>query len=196
MAFTREFIRKAAKESGVEIPKEFEDALVSEHLTARDAYADAQVKDALDKNKPTDVPEVKDSEEYKTLKKQFEDYKTEVNKKETRNAKEKAYRALLREAGVSDKRLDSVLRVSDVDGVELDSEGKIKGAEKLLANIKSEWSDFIGITSIQGAQTATPPGDTTGKTMTKEDIYKKDEYGRYVLSASERQKALMENQIT
>ena len=31
--------------------------------------------------------------------------------------------------------------------------------------------------------------------MTKADIYKKDDNGRYVMSASERQKALMENQI-
>ena len=64
MAFTREFIRRAAKDSGVEIPKEFEDALVSEHLSARDAYADGQVKDALEKNKPADAPKVKDTEEY------------------------------------------------------------------------------------------------------------------------------------
>ena len=40
MAFTRSTIRSLAKESGVEIPKEFEDALVAEHLTARYAYAE------------------------------------------------------------------------------------------------------------------------------------------------------------
>lgn len=34
-----------------------------------------------------------------------------------------------------------------------------------------------------------------GKPMSKEDIYKKDEHGRYVMSTSERQKALIENQI-
>ena len=50
MAFTREFIRKAAKECGLDIPKEFENALVDEHLSARDTYAEAQVKDALEKN--------------------------------------------------------------------------------------------------------------------------------------------------
>lgn len=41
----------------------------------------------------------------------------------------------------------------------------------------------------------TPSPDVGGSgsvSMTKEDIYKKDEYGRYVLSASERQKALAE----
>ena len=34
-----------------------------------------------------------------------------------------------------------------------------------------------------------------GKPMSKEDIYKKDEHGRYVMSTSERQKALLENKI-
>src|SRR5699024_12135860 len=65
MAFTREFIRKAAKECGLDIPKEFENALVDEHLSARDTYAEAQVKDALEKNKPAEPPKIKDTDEYK-----------------------------------------------------------------------------------------------------------------------------------
>lgn len=192
MAFTREFIRKAAKESGIEVPKEFENALIDEHLSARDTYADAQVKDALEKNKPANAPKVKDSEEYKALKKLFDDYKADVSAKEARSVKEKAYRELLRQAGVSEKRLDAVLRVSDVDGVELDENGAIKDADKLTASIKSEWADFIQTTTTQGAPTATPPANS-GKTFNREDIYKKDEKGRYVLSTAERQKALAEH---
>lgn len=133
---------------------------------------------------------------YEALKEEFEGYKSEQTKKEARSAKEKAYRELLKQAGVSEKRLDAVLRVSDVDSVELDEKGTIKDADKLTESIKSEWADFIGTTSIQGAQTATPPASTDGNGMTKADIYKKDDHGRYVMSAAERQKALMENQIT
>ena len=196
MAFTREFIRKAAKESGVELPKELEDALVQEHISARDAFAKVQVDSALEANKPEAPPKVKDTEEYKELKKQFDDYKAEQEGKETKAAKEKAYRALLQEAGVSEKRLESVLKVSDVDSVELDEKGAIKGADKLTESIKSEWADFITTTETRGAQTSNPPANNNGGAMTKADIYKKDEHGRYVLSAAERQKALMENQIT
>lgn len=133
---------------------------------------------------------------YQALKDDFEAYKGEQTKKEARSAKEKAYRELLKQAGVSDKRLDAVLRVSDVDGVELDEKGAIKDADKLTTSIKSEWADFIQITTTQGAQTAAPPTNNGGNAMTKADIYKKDDHGRYVLSAAERQKALMENQIT
>lgn len=35
MAFTREFVRTAAKQSGVELPKELEDALINEHISTR-----------------------------------------------------------------------------------------------------------------------------------------------------------------
>lgn len=194
MAFTREFIRKAAKESGVEIPKELEDALVQEHISARDAFAEGKVKAALEENKPESAPNVKDSKEYKDLKKEFEDYKGEQTKKESRAAKEKAYRELLKAAGISEKRIDAVLKVSDVDGVELDDKGAIKGADKLTESVKSEWSDFIVTTTTKGADTPHPPANTGGS-MTKADIYKKDEKGRYVMSTAERQKALEENKI-
>lgn len=133
---------------------------------------------------------------YDAIKEEFEGYKSEQTKKETRAAKEKAYRELLKHAGVSEKRLDAVLRVSDVDDVELDENGAIKDVDKLIATIKNEWADFIQTTATQGAQTAMPPTNQGTGSMTKADIYKKDDHGRYVLSASERQQALMENQIT
>lgn len=132
---------------------------------------------------------------YEAVKEEFDGYKKEQAQKEARSAKEKAYRELLQKAGISDRRIDAVLRVSDIDGVELDENGAVKGADKLLEGIKSEWSDFITTTETRGAQTSTPPANHNSGTLTKADIYKKDEHGRYVMSASERQKALMENQI-
>ena len=86
MAFTRATIRSLAKESGVEIPKEFEDALVTEHLNARNAYAEEQVKAELEKQPAAKVENVKDSEEYKALKADFDKYKAEVAEKETKAA--------------------------------------------------------------------------------------------------------------
>ena len=94
------------------------------------------------------------------------------------------------------KRLESVLKVSDVDSVELDDNGAIKGADKLAESIKSEWADFITTTETRGASTSNPPANNSGVSMTKADIYKKDDHGRYVLSAAERQQALIENHQT
>lgn len=133
---------------------------------------------------------------YEALKEEYEGYKNEQTAKETRSAKERAYRELLKAAGVTEKRIDSVIRVSDIDGVELDDKGAIKDADKLTESIKTEWADFIVTTETRGAQTSNPPASNNGGAMTKADIYKKDDHGRYVLSAAERQKALMDNQIT
>lgn len=198
MAFTREFVRNVAKESGVEIPKELEDALVQEHLSSRNAYAEKKVQEYQAENPAAEAPKVTDSKEYKDLKKAFDDYKADQIAKETRAAKETAYRDLLKASGVSEKRIDTVMRASGpiIDGLELAEDGKAKDADKLTEGIKAEWADFITTTETRGAQTSNPPANNNSGAMTKADIYKKDEHGRYVLSAAERQKALMDNQIT
>lgn len=164
MAFTREFIRKTAKESGVEIPKEMENALVQEHLSSRDAYAEEQVKAYQDEHPEPDAPKVKDSQEYKDLQEKYDNLVKAQAEKEAHAAKESAYRELLKAAGIPEKRQAAVLRVSDVDGVELDKDGKIKGADKLTETIKTEWADFIPTTTEKGAETAKPPETNNSKT--------------------------------
>jgi len=94
---------------------------------------------------------------FDALKEEFEGYKTEEQKKATKAAKETAFRALLKETGVADKRIAAVVKVSDIEGIELDEGGKIKDADKIKDNIKSEWADFITTESTKGANTATPP---------------------------------------
>lgn len=123
---------------------------------------------------------------YEAAKKDFSDFKAEQAKKDTRAAKENAYRELLKEAGVSEKRIEAVLKVSDVDGVELTDKGEIKGADKLTASIKDEWADFIETTEVRGAQTPHPPANTGGSTMTKEQIMDIKDIG-------ERHKAIAEH---
>lgn len=132
-------------------------------------------------------------EEYNDLKKQFDDYKADVSAKEVEAKKSSAYKELLKSAGVSEKRIDSIIKITDLSKVEIDNDGKIKDSDSLIKNIKDEWSDFIVTQSEQGAQTANPPQNTGGTKMTRAEIYKKDDHGRYVLSTAERQKALIEN---
>ena len=122
MGFTREFVRKTAKECGIELPKEFENALMDEHIAARDSYAEAQVKEALENNKPAEAPKVKDSDEYKKLKKEFDDYKAEISGKEAKAAKERAARAFFEGKGITGKSLDIAMRGSgaEIDALELE----------------------------------------------------------------------------
>ena len=134
--------------------------------------------DALTEEKQTAQDSATTAEKWKTkyeaLKDEFNTYKSEQTAKETRSAKERAYRELLKAAGVTEKRIDSVIRVSDLDGVELDDKGAIKDADKLTESIKTEWADFIPTTTTQGAQTATPPATMAQaqKTYTVADIKK------------------------
>lgn len=158
MAFTREFIRKAAKESGVELPKELEDALVQEHLSARDAYAAGQVKTALEENKQDPAPAVKDTQEYKDLKKEFEDYKDGITAKEAKAAKETAVRAYYEGKGITGKALEVAMRGSgaEIEAVELEG-GKIKDSKALDALVAGDFSGLVSTTTTKGAETATPP---------------------------------------
>lgn len=124
---------------------------------------------------------------YDAIKEEFETYKTEQTAKEARAAKESAYRALLKQAGVAEKRIDAVMKVTDLDGIELDDTGAIKEADKATASIKEEWADFIQTTSTKGANTATPPVNNGGKSYkTKDEIYA-------IKDTAERQRAILEN---
>lgn len=136
-----------------------------------------ELKETAKKDEGKDPYKVK----YDALKEEFETFKKDVSAKETKAGKENAYKELLKEAGVSEKRIASVLRVSDVDSIELDTDGKIKDADKLKENIKKEWSDFIVTESTTGAQTPTPPKDdkkTDLGTLSMEDYIKARKEGK------------------
>lgn len=99
---------------------------------------------------------------YEALKDEFEEYKTGIENQKEYIAKENAYRKLLKTVGVSDKRIDAVVKVSDIDSVVLDADGSVQNADGLMDSIKEEWADFIVTTQITGANTATPPANTGG----------------------------------
>lgn len=94
---------------------------------------------------------------YDALNEEFTSYKTEEQKKATKAAKENAYKALLKESGVAEKRIGSVLRVSDIESLELGEDGKFKNSEDLAKKIKEEWADFITSKGQEGANTPNPP---------------------------------------
>ena len=171
MAFTRATIRSLAKESGVELPKELEDALVAEHLNARNAYAEEQVKTELEKQPAAKVENIKDSEEYKALKADFDNYKAEVSAKETKAAKEAAYRAILKDANLSEKGIEKAVKYADWNKIELGEDGKLKGANDHIKAVREEWAEYVTTTTTTGARTSTPPANNGGKTgKTKEEI--------------------------
>lgn len=197
--------RKMLKAMGIEDEKI--DEIVDAHAETVDALKKERNKYKDDSDKLSEIQKKYDDlkkevdskegdsykEKYDKEHKAFEEFKKAVEGERTKASKTQAYKELLKKAGVSDKRIDSILRVTAIDEIELDDEGKIKDADKVVENIKSEWSEFIVTESQRGAGTENPPKkNTSGGDMTRADIYKKDERGRYVLSTAERQKALAE----
>ena len=97
-------------------------------------------------------------EKYEKEHKAFEDFKQAQTAKETRQAKETAYREFLKTVGVSEKRIPAIMKVTDLDSLEMDG-GKFKDADKLTETVKTEWADFIENSSTSGADTNTPPAN-------------------------------------
>lgn len=120
---------------------------------------------------------------YDALKEDFDNYKKEAENQKVKATKTDAFRNLLKEIGVSEKRIDSVLKVSNIDGIKLDKEGHIEGLDDLKKSLSTEWADFIVTDGKKGASTANPPaaGGNSG-VKTREEIMK-------IKDTQERQKA-------
>lgn len=114
----------------------------------------------------------------------FEAYKAEQAKKAEEEQKAQLYRGILINAGIDPKRVDSIMRVTDLSGVQME-DGKIVEESKLAEAVKADWADFIQSTTTRGVNVPTPPA-SSGKTMTKADIMA-------IKDTSERQRAISEN---
>lgn len=101
--------------------------------------------------------------QYNDLKAEYDKYKEDIETEKTTAAKKEAYRKLLIEAKIPEKRFDAILKVTNIEDIKLDKDGNIKDADDITKNIKEEWSDFIQQESTKGANTPTPPtGDAGG----------------------------------
>ena len=124
--------------------------------------------------------------DYDKLKAEFDAYKKDIENKEVRAKKEGAYKDILKDAGIPERHFAKILKYSDVDGVEFEEDGKVKGADKILESIKEEWSDHIESTQKKGATTTKPPKNTAGgKSLNKDEIMK-------ITDAKERKEKLKE----
>ena len=132
-------------------------------------------------------------EKHDKLKGEFDTYKKDVEAKETHSKKEAAYRAILKDANLSEKGIEKAIKYAEWDKIELEADGKLKGASDHIKAAKEEWAEYVTTTTTTGAKTSTPPVNTGGAKLTKAEIYARDEHGRYKLSTAERQKALAEN---
>ena len=205
MALTKAQVREILSAAGItsEHMSEAVDKIIDGHLTSVNALREDVAKYKADAEKlPTVQKELDDmkansndgwKEKYDKLKDEFDTYRKDVEAKETHNKKVEAYKAILKDANLSEKGIEKAVKYAEWDKIELEADGKIKGASDHIKAVKEEWAEYVTTTTTTGAKTSTPPANTGGAKLTKAEIYAKDEHGRYKLSASERQKALAEN---
>lgn len=197
MAVTRKFLE------GMGLTEAQVSAIIDEHTNtvnglkeARDNYkADAekltQVQNELNQLKAEKGDDWKDK--YNTLKQTFDDFKAETASKAKTEKVKAAYAQLLKDSNVDEKRIDAILKITDLSKMEIDESGKFANADTLKESIKSEWGAFIQQSGTQGARVETPPDGNAKVTMTRAEIYAKDEHGHYKMSTADRQKALASN---
>ena len=197
MALSRKLLK------GMGLTDEQVDTIIEAHTDTVDGLKADVSKYKTDAEKLSDVQKELDElkakgddgwkEKYDNLKGEFDQYKNDVQEKETKAAKEAAYRAILKDANLSEKGVEKAIKYADWDKIELDTDGKLKGANDHIKAVREEWAEYVTTTTTTGAKTSTPPANNGGAKLTKAEIYAKDEHGRYKLSTAERQKALAEN---
>lgn len=192
--------RKALKAMG--LTDEQVDSIVEMHVETTDALKEQRDAYKADAEKlPTvqaelDALKAKGDGGYKSKYEKehsdFEAYKADVTAKESKAAKEKAVRAYFESKHITGGNLDLAMRGCGEEMTALEMDGdKIKDTAALDALVSGAYKALVSTTRTQGANPATPPANGGG-IKTREDIYRKDDKGRFVMSTAERQTALAE----
>lgn len=195
MALTRKFLTALGIESDkvdeiIKAHSETVDALKEERDSFKEkAEKSEDIQKKLDKANKT-IEDLSKEDTYKVkydaLKDDFNKFKADIEAEKTNNNKKAAYKALLKEIGIADKRIDAVARLAELDKITLDEDGKITGADELKKSLQEEWSDFIVKEGSKGADFSTPPANTGGGKMTKEEILA-------IKDTAQRQQAMLDN---
>ena len=128
----------------------------------------------------------KNSGDYDKLKKEFDDYKTEVHEKETAAAKRSALTKIAKDAGLSEAGIAKAVKYADLSSFELDDKGDVKDGKTLIKSLKEEWPEYIQTSEQKGVNTATPPQGGGKSYKSKDEIMA-------IKDTTERQKAIAEN---
>lgn len=192
--FGRADIRKIIGEACTD---EIENQLIALHLGVVDPLKDALENAKAESAKVADLQKkldeaTADKGKFDDLKAKYEKEHSEFEAFKARTESEKVletvkglYRTLLKENKVDEKRIDSILKVTDFSQLKVGKDGKLEDTENLSKTIKDEWKEFIVTTGTKGADVDNPP-ENGGKTKTREEIMK-------IKDTTERQKAIAEN---
>ena len=149
---------------------EMHQSVLAEIKTERDEFKDkASKSDSIQKELDEAKKQIESmgtdvyKDKYDALKAEYDGFKADQEAKALVSKKDKAYRNLLKEAGVSEKHIDKIMKITSLDEIELEGES-LKDSDSIMTKVKDDWSDFIVTAKAEGAATTTPPaaGETKG----------------------------------
>lgn len=206
MSLKRSQIKEILSKAGVSA--ENMDTAIEEIITGHNATVDALKDDIADlkansqnytdiktkfdaqstelKNVKRQLAETEDYKgKYETVKADYDQFKSDVDGKEKKAQSDTAFKKWLLSQGYSETGAGKIVKYGGYTP-EFDKDGNIKNADKLSESVKGEWGEYHGTTRVEGAKTATPPQNTGGKSITKEEIMN-------IKNTAERQKKIAEN---
>lgn len=182
--------RKALKAMG--LTEEQVDSIIEAHTETVDGLkeqlktykADAEklptVQKELDELKKGDGEDWKGK--YDAEKAAHDKTKSDYKAKETAAENERLFRAELTAIGITGKRADQIVKLTDMTQFETEN-GAYKDAKAVQDHIKSEYSEFVPTTHTNGVNVPNPPANSGGKYSSREEIMK-------IKDATERQAAI------
>lgn len=172
MALTKSQVREYLSEAGIEAAKASAavDKIIDGHTTSINvlrerAEAAERERDALkaDAEKLRTVQQELDAlkaadweGKFKAEHEAFEKHKADAEAAANAEKKQAALDALLKDAFTPDGA-EIIKKHTELSAVELTKDGAIKGAEKFVEGLKSEWAPFVKTTTTTGADIANPP---------------------------------------
>lgn len=93
---------------------------------------------------------------------EFEEFKATVAAAETHKKKSDVYREVMKKSNISDKILDKLLKIAEVDKVKFDANNKVTNMDDIENDVKSMFGDFIPKSGTEYAKPDTPPDGGMG----------------------------------
>lgn len=105
---------------------------------------------------------------YDSLTTEYNNYKNEVETRESNQLKVGKLRTQLKNDGFNEKMIPLLEKEFDLSKLEIEDDS-IKGWEELSKGVKTQYGDFISQVTTTGAEPSTPPVNNS-RTFTKEEI--------------------------
>ena len=144
--------------------EEKEQQIMDGHIAVTDAIKDDRDKYKAEADKAAELQKQLDEkggedwkQKYEEEKQRFDDFKKQTAQNAETAKVKAAYRKLLADEGISEKRLDAIIKVTDLSGMKLAEDGSLESADDLRKAIKSDWGEFIPKKEERGAHIDNPP---------------------------------------